>query len=97
MKKLCAERMDYDKNRWDWNTGFWQDADAKYDRILFSVKYADASGLFKDLDIWKEKEYRSLQGTYPVISLSFAGVKDPITQAPEKGINREIAVKNHGG
>mgnify|MGYP006990355807 CR=1 FL=1 len=28
------------------------------------------------LNVWKEEKYRTLQGTYPVISLSFAGVKE---------------------
>ena len=43
---------------------------------FFSVKYADYKHLFHGLDIWKEEKYRSLQGTYPVISLSFANVKE---------------------
>ena len=32
--------------------------------------------MFEKLKIWQYEEYRKLQGTYPVISLSFAGVKD---------------------
>lgn len=43
---------------------------------FFSVKYADGEHLFQGLDIWKEEKYRKLQGTYPVISLSFANVKE---------------------
>lgn len=42
---------------------------------FFSADYAD-SPLFEGLNIWKEEKYRRLQGTYPVISLSFADVKD---------------------
>ena len=42
---------------------------------FFSADHAD-SPLFEGLNIWKEETYRSLQGTYPVISLSFADVKD---------------------
>jgi hypothetical protein len=42
---------------------------------FFSVKYAGKGKLFEGLDIWKEQKYRELQGTYPVISLSFAKVK----------------------
>ncbi len=34
------------------------------------------NGLFEGLSIWREEKYRELQGTYPVICLSFAGVKD---------------------
>ena len=41
----------------------------------FSVVFA-GSLLFEGLNIWREEVYRSLQGTYPVISLSFADVKD---------------------
>jgi hypothetical protein len=42
---------------------------------FFSVKYAGKGDLFEGLDIWKEEKYRNLQGTYPVIFLSFAPVK----------------------
>ena len=43
---------------------------------FFSVKYADKGSLFDGLAIWQEESYRQLQGTYPVISLSFANVKE---------------------
>jgi len=43
---------------------------------FFSVEYANRGDLFEGLDIWKYEEYRKLQGTYPVISLSFARVKE---------------------
>ena len=43
---------------------------------FFSVKYEGKSELFQDLEIWQEEEYRSMQGTWPVISLSFANVKE---------------------
>ena len=43
---------------------------------FFSVKYANRSDLFEGLSIWQEEEYRKLQGTYPVISLSFADIKE---------------------
>ena len=43
---------------------------------FFSVKYANRSDLFEGLFIWQSEEYRQIQGTYPVISLSFARVKD---------------------
>ena len=43
---------------------------------FFSVKYADRGDLFEGLSIWEEEEYRKIQGTYPVISLSFANVKE---------------------
>ena len=43
---------------------------------FFSVEYADRSNLFEGLSIWDEEKYRNLQGTYPVISLSFANIKE---------------------
>ena len=43
---------------------------------FFSVDYADRGDLFEGLSIWEEEKYRKIQGTYPVISLSFARVKE---------------------
>ena len=43
---------------------------------FFSNKYADRSDLFEGLSIWEEDKYRELQGTYPVVSMSFANVKE---------------------
>lgn len=42
---------------------------------FFSIEYKNHGEIFEHLDIWREEKYRELQGTYPVISLSFAGVK----------------------
>ena len=42
---------------------------------FFSNQYADRAELFEDFAIWKEEAYRKLQGTYPVIFLSFASIK----------------------
>lgn len=43
---------------------------------FFSVSYADRSDLFEGLSIWQDEKYRALQGTYPVIFLSFANIKE---------------------
>lgn len=43
---------------------------------FFSLEYADRGELFEGLSIWEDAKYRKLQGTYPVISLSFARVKE---------------------
>ena len=43
---------------------------------FFSVDYPERGDLFEGLSIWKEEKYRNLQGTYPVISLSFASIKE---------------------
>ena len=43
---------------------------------FFSLDYAGRGDLFEGKRIWEEKEYHELQGTYPVISLSFANIKE---------------------
>ena len=43
---------------------------------FFSVDYANRVDLFEGLSIWQDEKYREIQGTYPVISLSFANVKE---------------------
>ncbi len=43
---------------------------------FFSVDYAERGDLFEGLSVWEEEKYRSLQGSYPVIALSFASVKE---------------------
>lgn len=53
---------------------------------FFSVEYAGRSDLFEGLAIWEEKGYRSLQGTYPVISLSFANIKETNYEMARKKI-----------
>ncbi len=53
---------------------------------FFSVKYAERGDLFEGLMIWKEEKYRQLQGAYPVVSLSFASVKEGDYQAAKEKI-----------
>ena len=43
---------------------------------FFSVDYANRGDLFEGLSIWEDEKYRTLQGTYPVIGLSFARLKE---------------------
>ena len=43
---------------------------------FFSVNYAGRGDVFEGLSIWEEEKYRNLQGTYPVISISFARIKE---------------------
>ena len=43
---------------------------------FFSVEYKGRADLFEGKKIWENEEYRRMQGTYPVISLSFASVKE---------------------
>jgi hypothetical protein len=55
---------------------------------FFSLKYAGKGEIFEGLDIWNDEKYRELQGTYPVISLSFANVKETDYLSMKKRINR---------
>ncbi len=48
---------------------------------FFSIDYAGRGELFQGLSIWQTESYRNLQGSYPVIFLSFANVKE--TSFPE--------------
>ena len=48
---------------------------------FFSVNYAGRSDLFEGKKIWEEEAFRKLQGTYPVISLSFANIKEKTYEA----------------
>ena len=57
----------------------------------FSVGYADRGDLFEGLDIWKAEKYRRLQGTYPVISLSFANVKERDYRSAKQRIGQLLA------
>ena len=53
---------------------------------FFSNLYTDKKKLFEDLSIWKEEKYQKLQGTYPVIFISFAAIKGADYQDARDGI-----------
>ena len=57
---------------------------------FFSVDYAGRSDLFEGLSIWQEEKYRQLQGTYPVLMLSFADIKETSFAQARKAICRVI-------
>ena len=57
---------------------------------FFSVDYAGRGDLFEGLSIWEEEKYQSLQGTYPVISLSFANIKETNYQVTRKKICQQM-------
>ena len=42
---------------------------------FFSCQYAGRFELFEGLSVWEKYQYRQLQGTFPVIFLSFANIK----------------------
>ncbi len=59
---------------------------------FFSKTYEGRGELFEGLSIWEEKspdgdyKYRKLQGSYPVIFLSFAGIKGQTFEETKQGI-----------
>ena len=58
---------------------------------FFSNCYKGRSDLFEGLSIWEEQSYRELQGTYPVIFLSFASVKETTYEKTYHKICRILA------
>ena len=57
---------------------------------FFSVAYKNRNDLFEGLSIWKKEEYRKLQGTYPVIFMSFANIKGSTFQSAREGIIQSL-------
>ena len=87
MKKKCLyiDKTHFIKEWWESNDSvtlitrprrFGKTLNMSMLEVFFSIKYANRGDLFKELSIWEEEVYRKLQGTYPVISLSFANVKE---------------------
>jgi len=58
---------------------------------FFSIAYAGRCDLFEGLSIWNEEGYRQMQGTYPVINFSFAGVKAGSFRGAKNGIVKAVA------
>lgn len=56
---------------------------------FFSVNYA-GTDIFQGMNIWKEEKYRALQGTYPVIAMSFSGIKEKSFCGAKKKICKMI-------
>ncbi|MBQ3546144.1 MAG: AAA family ATPase [Lachnospiraceae bacterium] len=57
---------------------------------FFSMAYADNGDIFEGLSIWEDDKYRELQGTYPLISLSFARVKETTAENAKEQIRNII-------
>lgn len=53
---------------------------------FFSVKHAEERDIFEGLKIWQEEKYREVQGTWPVICLTFANVKEPTFKMAKRRI-----------
>lgn len=55
---------------------------------FFSIQSTEQPSLFEGLSIWQDDAYRRLSGSYPVISLSFADIKETsYKQAREKYVS----------
>lgn len=59
---------------------------------FFSNQYAGRADLFEGLSVWKEEKYQKLQGTYPVIFLSFADVKQTNYEDAVRKIKKIISM-----
>ena len=57
---------------------------------FFSNKHAGRGDLFEGLAVWEDEKLRRLQGTYPVIFLSFAGVKQTTYEKTRQSLNQKI-------
>ena len=57
---------------------------------FFSVEYEKRADLFEGLQIWKDEKYQRIQGTYPVIFLSFAAIKGITYEAAREGIIQSL-------
>ncbi len=83
-KKFYIDKTKFIKEWWEYGSEvtlitrprrFGKTLNMSMTECFFSNKYADRGDLFENLSIWKEEKYRKLQGTYPVIFLSFANIK----------------------
>ncbi len=61
---------------------------------FFSVDHKGQGDLFERFSIWEDEAYRKLQGTYPVISLSFANIKEKDYQTTGYRI-RQLLMKQY--
>lgn len=62
---------------------------------FYSLQYANRGDLFEELNIWKYEKYQKIQGTWPVIFLSFADVKQANAGDAIQKIKKIIATVCH--
>lgn len=55
---------------------------------FFSITLSENDVLFHGLNIWEEEAYRQIQGTYPVLSITFANVKERTFQMTKQRIGQ---------
>ena len=54
------------------------------------VTKTDGSPLFEGLKVWEDEEMRSLQGTVPVISMTFSGAKSGTKKEMEELLSKQV-------
>lgn len=105
-KKFYIDKTGFIKEWWEYGSEvtlitrprrFGKTLNMSMVECFFSNRYADRGDLFEGLSIWNEKasdgmyQYRPLQGTFPVISLSFASIETASCQDMEYKITTVIA------
>lgn len=58
---------------------------------FFANRYENRGDLFEGLSVWEDERYRQIQGTYPVIFLSFADVKADNIQDAKLQVKMKIS------
>ncbi|MBQ9305801.1 AAA family ATPase [Butyrivibrio sp.] len=95
-----VDKTDFIKRWWDQNDAvtlitrprrFGKTLTMSMVERFFSVKYAGMPNVFQNLKIWNDERYHKIQGTYPVIFLSFAKVKDTTYTEASKNICKIIS------
>lgn len=83
-KSLYIDKTGFIKEWWEYGSDvtlitrprrFGKTLNLSMTECFFSNRYADRGDLFQGLSIWEEEKYRKLQGTFPVIFISFANIK----------------------
>lgn len=99
-KKFYVDKTEFIKEWWEYGSEvtlitrprrFGKTLNMSMTECFFSNKYADRGDLFENLSIWKEEKYRKLQGTYPMIFLSFANIKAADYEGMEYRITKVIS------
>ena len=59
---------------------------------FFSNKYENRGELFEGLKVWEDSAMREQQGKWPVIFLTFAGIKQPTCKETMQDMNDQLAI-----
>ena len=99
-KRLYIDKTDFIREWWENSSTvtlitrprrFGKTLNVSMLECFFSNRYEGRSDLFEGLSIWKEDSYRQLQGTFPVIFLSFANIKAKEYEKMKNKITEVIA------